>query len=117
MKTLEMNLNESPHPNSLILWTWYQISTLHIPPSLVLSYYPEHAVVFVLCLCAFLTGISFIEFFSIFCPLIFINPQLPHTFWDFLLKTSNFFFILILTHTFNSQRIKILLKRKTKPVY
>ena len=28
---------------------------------------------------------------SIFCPLIFINPQLPHTFQGFLLKTSNFF--------------------------
>ena len=28
---------------------------------------------------------------SIFCPFIFINPQLPHTFWGFLLKTSNFF--------------------------
>jgi len=29
--------------------------------------------------------------FSIFCPLIFINPQLPCTFWGFLFKTSNFF--------------------------
>ena len=28
---------------------------------------------------------------SIFCLLIFINPQLPHTFRGFLLKTSNFF--------------------------
>ena len=27
---------------------------------------------------------------SIFCLLIFINPQLLHTFWGFLFKTSNF---------------------------
>ena len=28
---------------------------------------------------------------SIFCPLIFINSQLLHTFWGLLFKTSNFF--------------------------
>jgi len=47
------------------------------------------------CICLLPSCISNGDFslliLSIFCPLIFINPQLPHTFWGFLLKTSNFF--------------------------
>ena len=62
MKILETNPNGSPHPNSLMPRTWYLISTLHIPPSPVLSHCPEHAVAFVPCLHAFQMGISFINF-------------------------------------------------------
>ena len=36
--------------------------------------------------------------FSIFCPLIFINPQLPCTFWGFLFKLL---FILILVFSYS----------------
>ena len=50
-----------PHPNSLILSTWYLISISHILLSLVLSHCPDHAVAFVLCLCAFLTEIIFLH--------------------------------------------------------
>jgi len=57
MKILETNPNGFLHPNSLMPPTWYLISTLHIPPSLVLSHYSEHAVTVVPCLCVFSTGI------------------------------------------------------------
>ena len=48
------------------------------------------------CICSLSPCISNGDFpslisLSIFCPLIFINPQLPHTFWGFLFKTSNLF--------------------------
>ena len=56
--------------------------------------------------------------FSIFCPLIFINPQLPRTFQGFLFKLL-FILILVffLTHTFNSQKIKNSIKEKTRNYY
>ena len=47
------------------------------------------------CICSLSPCISNRDFpsliSSIFFPLIFINPQLPRTFWGFLLQTSNFF--------------------------
>ena len=108
MKTLEMNPNGSPHPNSLMPQTWYQISTSLIPPSLVLSHCPEHTVAFVLYLHAFSNRDFPSLNSSIFCPLILINPQLPRTFQGFLLKNFKLLFILILvfflTHTINSQK-------------
>ena len=78
------------------------------------------------CICSLLLCISNRNFpsliFSIFCSLIFINSQLLHTFWGFLFKTFKLLFILILdflTHTFNSQKIKIkkILLDKRKPLY
>jgi len=42
--------------NSLIPLTWCLISTLHIPPSLVLSYCPDYAFALVLYLCIFSNG-------------------------------------------------------------
>ena len=59
---IEINPNGSLHLNSLMLLTWYPISTSHILPSLVLSHCPDYAVTFVLCLCTFLREISFINF-------------------------------------------------------
>ena len=117
MKTLKTNLNRFLHLNSLMLLTWYLIFTSHIPPSTVLSYCPDHAIAFVLCLHAFLIGIFLHWFLSIFYLLIFINSQLPHTFWG---SFSKLLFILILdflTHTFKSQKRKekkiLLSKNKT----
>jgi len=57
--------------------------------------------------------------FSIFCLVIFINPQLPCTFWSFLFKLYLFILILVffLTHTFNSQKLKKVLLNKTKLTY
>ena len=48
------------------------------------------------CICSLSPCISnrdfpLFNFFSIFCPLIFINPQLLHTFWGFFSELSNFF--------------------------
>jgi len=98
--------------------TWYLISTLHILPSPVLSYCPEHAVAFVPCLCAFPTGISFINFLVYSVYLFSLTLSFCALFGVFF---SKFLFILILaflTHTFNSQKIEILLiKEKTKPLY
>jgi len=112
MKTLEINLNGFPHPNSLMLPTWYLISTSHIPPSLVLSHCPEHTVAVVLCLCIFPMGISFINFL-VYSVCLFSLTLSFHALFRVSFKTSNFFLILaFLTHTFNSQKIKILLKKK-----
>ena len=114
MKTLETNPNESPYLNSLMLPTWYPISTLHILPSPVLFYCPKHAIAVVPCLHTFQQGFSFINFlvysvclFSLilsFCVLFRVFSQ-----------NFKLLFILILvflTYIFNSQKIKILLKEK-----
>jgi len=99
-----------------MLPTWYPISTSHILPSLVLSHCPEHAVVFVLCFYAFLMGI-FLHFFSIFCPLIFINPQLLCTFQSFFSNFFSFQFLLfLLTHLIHRKKKKFYYLEKTKPL-
>ena len=57
------------------------------------------------------------NFFSIFCLLISINPQLLRTFRGFFSELSNFslFNSYFLTHTFNSQEItNSIRKNKTK---
>jgi len=119
MKTLETNPNGSLHPNSLMLLTWYPISILHIPPSPVLSHCPDHAVAFVLCFHAFLTGI-FLHLISLvysvrlflltlsFCALFGVSSQ------NF--QTSFHLILTFLTHIFNSQEIKKKnsIKRKNK---
>jgi len=118
MKTLEMNLNRSLHLNSLIPLTWYLISTLHIPPSLVLSYCPEHAVAFVPCLCAFPTGISFINFL-VYSVYLFSLTLSFHILFGVSFQNFKLLFILILdflTHTFKSQKIKILLNKENKTI-
>ena len=122
MKTLEMNPNGSPHLNSLMLSTWYPISILHIPPSPVLSHYPDHAVAFILCLRTFLMGI-FLHLISLVYSVHLFSLTLSfHAL--FRVSSQNFqtsfhLILTFLTHTFNSQEInkKILLKEKTKPVY
>ena len=102
-----------------MLPTWYPISTLHIPPSPVLSHCPEYAVVFVPCLCAFPTGIFFINFlvYSIY---LFSLTLSFHTLFRVSSQNFKLLFILILaflTHIFNSQKIKFLLnKRKNKTI-
>ena len=122
MKTLEMNPNGFLHPNSLMPWTWYQISTLHIPPSLVLSYCPEHAIAFVLCLCAFLMEIFLHLISLVYSVCLFpltLSFRTPFGVFSQNFQTSFHLILTFLTHTFNSQEInkKILLKEKTKPVY
>jgi len=107
MKTLETNLNGSLYLNSLILLTWYPISTSHIPPSPVLSHCPDHAVAFVLYLHAFPIGILFINFLVYSVHLFSLTLSFYALFGVFFSKLSNFFLILdFLTHTFNSQKIK-----------
>ena len=120
MKTLETNLNKSPYLNSLMPPTWYPISTSHILPSPVLSHCPDHAVAFVPCLCTFPTGIFFFINFLVYSVCLFSLTLSFHTLFRVSSQNFKLLFILILvflTHTFNSQKIKILLKRKTKLVY
>ena len=119
MKTLETNPNGSPHLNSLMLRTWYQISTSHIPPSLVLFYCPEHAVAFVLCLHAFLMGI-FLHLISLVYSVCLFSLTLSFR-TPFRVSSQNFqtsfhLILTFLTHTFNSQEInkKNSIKRKNK---
>ena len=62
-------------------------------------------------------GFPSFNFFSIFCLLISINPQLLYTFQGFFSEFSNFssFNSYFLTHTFNSQEItNSIRKNKTK---
>ena len=115
MKTLETNPNRSLHSNSLMLPTWYLISTLHIPPSLVLSHCPDHAVV--PCLCTFPMGIFFFINFLVYSVCLFSLTCSFHALFRVSSQNFKLLFILILvflTHTFNSQKIKILLKEKQK---
>jgi len=104
-----------PHPNSLMPPTWYLISILYIPPSPVLSHCPKHAVAFVPYLCTFPMGINFLVYSVHLFSLTLSFHALSRVFFSKLL------FILILaflTHTFNLQKIEILLiKEKTKPLY
>ena len=113
-----MNLNRSLHLNSLMPPTWYQISTSHIPPSLVLFYCPEHAVAFVLCLHAFLMGIFLhlislvysVYLFSLtlsFCTLFRVSSQTSFHFNSYFSYSHIYF-------TENKILIKSLLKRKNK---
>ena len=111
-----MNLNGSLHLNSLMLLTWYLISTLHIPPSPALSHCPKHTVAVILCLYVFPMGISFINFLVYSVHLFSLTLSFYALFG---VSSQNFklLFILILvflTHTFNSQRIKNSIKEKNK---
>ena len=118
MKTLEMNPNESPHLNSLILPTWYLISTLHILPSPVLFHCPEHAVAFVPYLCTFPMEISFINFLVYSVHLFSLTFSFHALSGVFFSKLLFILILAFLTHTFNSQKIEILIiKEKTKPLY
>jgi len=116
MKTLEMNPNEFPHLNSLMLLTWYLISTSYILPSLVLSYCPEHTVSFVLCLYTLPIGIPFINFLVYSVRLFSLTLSFHALFGVFFSKTFKLLFILIfdfLTHIFRSQK-KITIKKERK---
>ena len=99
--------------------TWYSISTLHILPSLVLSHCPEHTVAFVPYLHAFPTGISSINFL-VYSVCLFSLTLSFHALFRVSSQNFKLLFILILaflTHTFNSQKIKILWnKRKNKTI-
>ena len=121
MKTLETNLNGSPHPNSLMPLTWYPISISHILPSPVLSHYSGHAVAFVPCLHTFLMGIFFTNSLVYSVCLFLLTLSFHALFGVSFQKLSKLLFILILdflTHTFRSQKIKKILlnKEKTKPL-
>ena len=115
-----------------VIWLWYEdtgdesewipTSYIYIPPSLVLSYCPKHAVAFVLCLRAFLIGI-FLYLISLVYSVCLFSLTLSFC-TPFKVSSQNFqtsfhLILTFLTHTFNSQEInkKILLKEKTKPVY
>ena len=64
------------------------------------------------CICSLSPCISNRDFpsliLSIFCPFIFINPQLPHTFWGFLFKLQTSFHfnscLFLLTHLIHRKR-------------
>jgi len=109
MKILETNPNGSLHPNSLMLPTWYSISTLHIPPNLVLSHCPDHAVAFALCPCTFPMGISFTNSLVYSVCLFLLTFSFYALFGVSFQKLSKLLFILILdfiTYIFRSQKIK-----------
>ena len=118
MKTLEINPNGSLHLNSLMLQTWYQISTLYILPSLVLSYCPEHAVAFVLCLHAFLMGIFLHLISLVYSVCLFSLTFSFHTLFRVSFQTSfHFNSCFSYSHIYfteNKILIKSLLKRKNK---
>jgi len=120
MKILEINPNKSPHLNSLMLLTWYPIFTLHIPPSPVLSHCPDHAVAFVPYFYVFPTEIPFTNFLVYSVHLFSLPLSFCTLFRVFFSKTFKLLFTLILdflTHIFNSQKIKKILLKKTKPLY
>ena len=109
MKILEINPNKSPHLNSLMLLTWYPISTLHIPPSPVLSHCSDHAVAFVPYFHVFPTEIPFTNFLVYSVHLFSLPLSFCTLFRVFFSKTFKLLFTLILdflTHIFNSQKIK-----------
>jgi len=91
MKTLEMNPNGSLYPNSLMLLTWYLISTSYILPSPVLSHCPDHAVAFVPYFCASPMGIPFINFLVYSVHLFSLTLSFHAFFGVFFSKLSNFF--------------------------
>ena len=117
MKILETNLNRFPYLNSLMLLTWYLISTLHILPSLVLSHYPDHTIVFVPCLYAFPRGIFFINFL-VYSVCLFSLILSLHTLFVVSSQTSfHFNFCFSYSHIYfteNKILIKSLLKKKKK---
>jgi len=100
-----------PHPNSLILSTWYLISISHILSSPVHSYCSDHTVVLVPYLCIFYNRDSFTNLL-VYLVCFLIRIQLSFTFSGFpfkLLELLDFIFILFLdflTYTFRSQTIK-----------
>jgi len=120
MKILETNPNGSLHPNSFMPLTWYPISTLHIPPSLVLSHCPEHAVAFVPYLHTFPMGIfSFIYFLVYSVHLFSLTLSFHALFGVFFSKKfqTSFhfkFLIFLLTHLDHKREITIKKKTKTK---
>jgi len=91
MKILEMNLNGFLHPNSLILPTWYLISTSYIPPSPVLSYCPDYAIAFISCLHAFPIGIFFTNSLVYSVCLFLLTLSFHTLFGVSFQKLSNFF--------------------------
>ena len=109
MKTLEMNLNRSSYPNSLMLLTWYLIFTLYIPPSLVLSIVLNMLLHLSFASIHSQQGFPFINFLVYSICLFSLTLSFHVLFRVFFSKTFKLLFTLILdffTHTFNSQKIK-----------
>ena len=81
-------------PVSELTYTTDLVSDFHIayptkPGPLLLSW--THCCICSLSLCISNRDFPSFNFFSIFCPLIFINPQLPRTFQGFFSELSSFF--------------------------
>ena len=111
-----MNLSEFLYPNLLMLLTWYLISTLHILPSLVHSFCPNHAVALVPCLHAFSNRDSFLIFQYILSNYFYQTLASAH-FLGFFSNFQTFIFILFLnflTYTLRSQKTKLKSKRKLR---
>ena len=105
-----MNLNGSPHLNSLMLLTWYPISISHILPSLVLFHCPDHAVAFVPCLYILLMGIFPCLISLVYSVCLFLLTLSFHALFGVSsqnFQTSFHLILTFLTHTFNLQEIKL----------
>ena len=110
-----MNLSEFLHLNSLMLLTWYLISTLHIPPSLVHSLCFDYAIALISCLCTLSNRDSFINFLVCSVCLFSLNSSFCVLFEVFFQTFKLLFsFLNFLTHTFRSQKNKIKIKKKLR---
>ena len=111
-------MSGSLHPNSLMLLTWYPISTSYILPSLVHSLCSDHTVVLVPYLYVLFNSDFFINFLVYSIHLFSLNPSF-HVHFEVSFQTFRLLFlfqflIFLLIHLDYKNKIKFKEKQRNK---